>query len=75
MKLTKPQQQLYDAMKRGVVCHYGQMQRTQSSTYYFRNDTYKLVTAAARRLLGLGLAEKFNTTPYGTRHSLRVKTK
>lgn len=57
--LTKPQQELYDAMLRGAKCIYMPFAGSfNPSAYYFRDDTMKRCTAAAKVLLKRGLVEK-----------------
>lgn len=69
MKLSKTQQELYDAMKRGVVCHF----MSGLNCYYFRCDSMKRCTTTARALLKTGLIEKFDENKYNADHSLRIK--
>jgi hypothetical protein len=58
MKLSKTQQELYDAMKAGVIVHYmPYMGRFNPTEYYFRSDNSKRVTSAANALKEKGLAE------------------
>lgn len=62
MKLSKTQLELLEAMKNGVKCHYMPYAgRFNPTAYYFRNDTMKRCTAAARALLEKGLAVKTNS--------------
>ncbi len=61
MKLSKTQQELHEAMLRGVTCHYMPYSgRFNPSAYYFRSDTMKKCSKAAAALLKLGLVERFN---------------
>lgn len=72
-KLTPPMQDLYEALQRGVVCHYMKyMGQFNPSPYYFRSDTMKNCTAQVRALLKRGLAEKFGDKGYGE-HEVRLK--
>lgn len=74
MKLSKTQQNLYDAMKHGVICHYMEyMGRFRPRPYYFRTDTHKHCTAAANALVKKGLVEKYNQYRYSGKHKLRIK--
>ncbi len=57
-KLTKPQQELLDAMKAGVEIHYMPYRGSFNPTaYYYRSDTRRTVTAAAKALIDLNLAK------------------
>jgi hypothetical protein len=57
-KLSKTQQDLLDAMKRGVTVHYMPYAgRFNPTAYYFRTDTMKRCTAAADALIQKGLAK------------------
>jgi hypothetical protein len=59
IKLSKTQQELYDAMKSGVVVHYMPYAgRFNQTAYYFRTDTMKRCTAAAEALREKGLAQQ-----------------
>lgn len=59
MKLSKPQQDLVDAMKQGVTIHYmGYMGRFNPHAYYFRADTNKKCTASADALIDKGIARR-----------------
>jgi hypothetical protein len=72
MKISKTQQELYDAMKNGVkVSYMPYMGRFRPNAYYFRYDNNKRVTAAAEALLKRGLAEKYDKDWRG--HMLRAK--
>ena len=51
--LSKTQQELADAMKAGVIVHYGW---SRAGGYYFRADNLKNCTAAALALLSKGHA-------------------
>jgi hypothetical protein len=58
-ELTKPQAELLEAMKNGVVVHYmPYMGRLRPNPYYFRADTHKKCSAAAKALLDRGLVEE-----------------
>lgn len=58
IKLSKTQQELYDAMKAGVVVHYMPYAgRFNPNAYYYRSDTFKHCTAAANALISKGLAK------------------
>lgn len=71
--LSKTQQELYDAMKGGVILYFmPYMGRFNPCSYYFRNDTLKHCTAAARALLERGLVEKYDEDWRG--HKLRYPT-
>ena len=65
MNLPKTQQVLYDAICTGTTCH---LMRGVHS-YYFRDDTYDLCTAAASALLKKGLVEVYDDDWRG--HKLR----
>lgn len=72
-KLPKTQQDLYDAMKRGVICHYMRYMGTfRPNAYYFRTDTHASCTAAVEALVKKGLAERFEVTQFGD-HKVRLK--
>jgi len=59
MRLSKTQTELLEAMKTGVICWYmPYMGRLNPTAYYYRSDTMKRCTAAARALLKKGLVEK-----------------
>ena len=59
MKLSKPQQDLVDAMKQGVTIHYmGYTGRFNPHAYYFRADTNKKCTASADALIDKGIARR-----------------
>lgn len=73
VKLSKTQQELYDAMKSGVEIHYMRYMGSFNPTaYYFRADNYRRVTAAVRGLLDKGVAEKFDRDSFGD-HKVRIK--
>ena len=73
MKLSKTQQELFDAMKAGVVVHYMPYMGTFNPTaYYFRNDTNKRCTAAAKALLDHRIVEIYERDAAG--HKLRAKS-
>ncbi|CAN7773866.1 hypothetical protein LJR290_007678 [Variovorax sp. LjRoot290] len=55
MKLSKTQQELFDAMKAGVVVHMAWTRATGG--YYFRADNMKNCTAAALALSKKGFAK------------------
>lgn len=56
--LSQTQQDLFDAMRRGVVVHHmPYMGRLNPSAYYFRDDTNKRCTSAALALISKGIAE------------------
>lgn len=55
-KLTPAQQELLDAMRRGVEVHYMSPWSHRQSGYYYRSDTLERCTAAARGLRNRGLA-------------------
>jgi hypothetical protein len=56
-ELSTTQQELYDAMKSGVVVHFMPYAgRFNPNEYFFRNDTMKRCTAAAHALCKKGLA-------------------
>lgn len=74
-KLSKTQQELYDALKAGVILHYMPYAgRFNPNPYYFRHDNMKLCTAAAKALLERDLAEKYNVDQFGGRHLVRIKS-
>lgn len=59
MKLSKTQQELYDAMKAGVGVHYMRyMGSLNPSAYYWREDNNQRVTAAASALIEKGIAKQ-----------------
>jgi hypothetical protein len=71
-KLSKTQQELLDAITGGTRVHYmPYMGNFNEKAYYFRCDTLKRRTAAARALLEKGLVEKCNTDFRG--HGLKAK--
>lgn len=55
-RLSKTQKELYEAMLRGVVCHY--MRRFIREPYYFRSDNMKRCTSAVEALLKKGFVKK-----------------
>lgn len=55
-KLTPTQQELLDAMRRGVEVRYMAPWSHRDSAYYFREDTLKKCTATARGICNRGLA-------------------
>lgn len=67
--MTNLQQELYNAMKNGVVVHY----MAGLNQYFFRSDTMKHCTKQARALLKAGLVEEYKKDWRGSK--LRVKTK
>lgn len=72
-KPTKTQQELLDAMQSGVrVIYMRSMGRFNPTAYYFRADTHKRVTAAARALLEKGLIERVNQK-LGGDHDIAIK--
>lgn len=71
-KLSKTQQELYDAMKSGTSVYYMRfMGRFNPNPYYFRGDILKHCTAAARALEDKGLVERYDNDGVG--HKLRAK--
>lgn len=57
-RLSRTQQDLFEAMKSGVYCKYMPYQgRFNPTAYYYRSDTMKRCTAAAEALLKKGLVE------------------
>lgn len=73
MKLSKTQSELLEAMKGGVVCHYMPYRGWfRPQDYYFRSDTGRRCTAAARSLCDKGLVKVVNKTAYGA-HALVVE--
>jgi hypothetical protein len=72
VKLSKPQQELLDAISAGVkVSLTPYAGRFNPKEYYRRWDTNAKCTTAARGLLEKGLVEKFEQTWRG--HYLRLK--
>lgn len=71
MKLSSAQQELYDAMKRGVTCIFMKYSGRGLGNYYFRTDNHKRCTAQARALLDRGLVEKVNEDWRGHRLVLK----
>jgi hypothetical protein len=70
--LPKTQADLLTALRSGVTLHYMPYMGTFNPTaYYFRDDNYQRVTAAATALLSKGLAEKYDVTWRG--HRVRAK--
>lgn len=65
-KLSKAQQELFDAMGRGVKVHF----MGGISSYYFRSDTMRSCSPTAYALLKTGLVEKFDEEWKG--HQLRI---
>jgi hypothetical protein len=60
-KLPKTQQELYDAMLKGVKCRYmPYLGSFNPNPYYFRSDTMKHCTAAAKALLAKGLLKEID---------------
>lgn len=73
MKLSKTQQELYEAMQAGTICYFiPYAGRFNRSAYYFRDGTHARCTAAARALLERGLIERFDEK-FGDGHKLRIK--
>jgi hypothetical protein len=69
VKLSKTQQDLHDAMLKGVKCRYMPYMGTfNPNAYYYRNDTMKRCTAQARALLAKGLLKEMDRDWRG--HSL-----
>jgi hypothetical protein len=59
VKLTKTQQELLDAMKAGIVVRYApSLGRFNPTSYYYRDDNFKKVTAAANALISKQVAQK-----------------
>ena len=71
VNLSSAQQELYDAMKRGVICIFMKYSGANLGNYYFRTDNHKRCTATARALLDRGLVEIVNQDWRG--HRLVVK--
>lgn len=72
VKLTKPQQELLDAITAGVEVHfYPYAGSWNPQEYYRRWDTQAKCTVPARALLVFGLVEKFEASWRG--HKLRIK--
>lgn len=67
MKLTRTQQELYDAMLAGHRC----LWMTGLDAYYFRSDTYRRCTRTVEALLKMGLARKIKEDNYGA-HSVEA---
>lgn len=73
MGLTKPQSELLEAMKAGVVVHYMRyMGRYCPVPYYFRSDTNGRCTKQAEALLKRGLVTRVNHGNWGE-HKLIYK--
>ncbi len=71
-ELSKTQAELLEAIQNGVVCHYMPYAgRFNPTAYYFRNDTMKRCTAAAKALCRKGLVEKVDAGIHG--HDLVAK--
>lgn len=72
--LTPSMQELLDAMKAGTICHFMPYAGSfQPNAYYFRNDTMKKCTRAARGLLERGLVVAISKSHYDRRHILKAK--
>jgi hypothetical protein len=72
MNLSTKQQRLFDEMKAGAICHYMPYQgRFNPIPYYWCDKDYRRVTMECRKLLKLGLVEKFGDK--WDRHKLRLK--
>ena len=72
-KLSKTQQDVVDALNSGVRIIYMRYMGTfNPSSYYYREDTYKRVTSAVKRLLDLGVVEKTKKS-YGD-HEIGLKS-
>lgn len=57
-QLTESQRELYEAMQKGAKCRFMPYMGTfNPSSYYFRTDTMKRCTVAARALLKRKLVE------------------
>jgi hypothetical protein len=73
VKLTKPQQDLLDAIRAGVTVSFSPyMRRFNPGEYYIRLDTSAKCTPAARALLNKGLVEKVGVSWLG--HNLGIKS-
>ena len=65
-KLTAKQQELLDAVNRGVVLRYMRyMGRFNPSAYYFRSDTLNRCTSTAAALYERGLVARVNENEFG----------
>lgn len=72
VKLSKPQQELLDAISAGIRVSFAPYAgRFNPKEYYYRWDTHAKCTVAATALLDKGLVEKFDDTWRG--HDLRLK--
>jgi hypothetical protein len=75
MKLSRYQRELLEAMHAGVRVHYIHHETLMNATaYYFRSDTMKRCTRAAKALLAWGVVEKVECGP-DRRHQLRPCTR
>lgn len=73
-QLPPTQKELLAAMKKGAVCHYmPYMGRFRPNAYYFRSDTMKHCTAAARALVEKGLVEVIDKDQWSERHKLAYR--
>ena len=71
-KLSRTQQELLEAMRGGVVCHYMPYSgRFNPTAYFYRSDNLKRCTAAAEALLKKGLVDEYDKSWRGS--SLRIK--
>lgn len=67
-KLPRTQQELLDALRSGVVCHYMPYSgRFNPAAYWFRGDNMKRCTAAAEALIAKGFAETFDDSWRGAK--------
>ena len=73
MKLSKTQQELYDAILSGVVVYYMPYMGRFGGDYYYRADNLKRCTSAARALGDKKLVERFDESWRG--HKLRALKK
>lgn len=71
MKFSKTQQDLLEAMSRGVVVYWMPYRGPHTGAYYFREDTMRSCTPTALALLHRELVERYAIKWNG--HKLRVK--
>lgn len=72
LKLSAPQQDLLDGLRRGAICHYMPYAgRFNPTPYYFRSDTMAHCTKQVEALIKRGLAERFDVKQYGD-HKIRA---
>ena len=70
-KLSKPQQELLDAINGGVVVYF---MRDPCCSYYFRSDGHRKCTSTASALYERGLVRRVNDGVFGDHHLVRKES-